>query len=457
MKSKNTTTDVILGEAIRDGQPGEVEIESRDLIDVLSGRKEENDSTCNDKSILEIIWDGIRQRCRRLDWLMLRLELDGNQGLRLFLIIAVAFMMLLATVWFGVFFIKDVILHETEFNINEQGAIVPKKSLGGEYALYLFNTSEVWANPGIQINKNDRIRISISGGFNSSIEDALDAAIDNTRPLYSWVFPDSLGRKPKNGPDWALKYCLSRGSEQQSGWLSKKKYFNFGTVMYTIQAESADITDHPLKVPSEEILSWTPERRFRRTNHSGYLYFAVNDLYFDQQNLRDMEIYYRIVPSDEKEAVNNDPFFLYKDNLGQLLVAVEIKRAITPFFWRWPEVFFRGFENSFCWMKESLCLLKAQCYLSNKSSSKLLSIGRWLSNQLVGLAYAILLIIGAIFLFFVFGALNLIMLGVWTVLLCAGVCLFMQTRHRIIQKYQQCSRKQKRSKKRILRNSATQA
>ena len=202
MKPGNKIIDKIVGEVIRDGQPGRIIVEGRDLLDVLSERPKNNSpqkepDQKKDTGFFKRVWEKIQKKCTWLKWVKVRLEAPGNRGLHFSLALAIAFMMLVVSVWYGIFFIKDVILYETEFTTNEQGAIVPKKPLGGEYVLYLFNTSDIWANPGIQVNKNDRIRISISGGFNSSVEEALDAAIENTKVKYDWVLPIKMGQKPE--------------------------------------------------------------------------------------------------------------------------------------------------------------------------------------------------------------------------------------------------------------------
>lgn len=428
MRAEDNITKKIVGEVIREGQPGKVTIDNRGFIDAFSeGRREHK---------LDLVHLGGQ-------WLRSRLKLNvpENQGLRFLLIVATLFMVLVATIWYGVFFINDVLLHETRFHINEQGTIIPNKPFGGEYAFFLFNTSEIWANPGIQVNKRDRIRLSISGGFNSSIEHVLDASVNNEAPKYAWVFPERMGKKSTGEPDWALKYCLSQGYQhRERSKLFKKHHFDFGTVMYTIQSESANIANHPLKVPQNELRAWAPGRRFQKAYSSGYLYFAVNDLVFDPDKPETIKGYYdefrrrankelqetqnpskinslirEIKESKEEEKIvsESDPFFLYKDNLGQLLVAVEIQRAL-PSFWRWPEGAFRAFENGYIWLKEGVDIMR-----SREVRCEILNTGK-------NLLCMILLALGALILFLAFGLANLGISLVWTTLLCVTICFIYQ-------------------------------
>lgn len=306
MKEEEKITQEIIDGAIRRSRPGRVTIEGKGLFESLSHR----------------------------------------QGLRMFLLVASLLLMLVLTVYYSVAYIKDVILFESDVHINQQGTFNPHKPLHCEYYQFVFNTSEVWANPGIQINEGDKMRICISGGFNSSVADVLDATRRNTDSLYKWESYSSSLPEIQEEDRWSLAYCLAQGKEDCA----------FGTILYTVMPESADIVKHPYNVPVDKIQRWDPGkltrtydkgRAFRACKQSGYLYFAVNDLLFDDN----MESYYeelrkRGVSEEkirtERTGVEQDPFFLYKDNLGQLLVSVEIQRHV-PNAWIKPLMAFRSF------------------------------------------------------------------------------------------------------------------
>ena len=464
MKRKEKITDKIVGEIVRKGSPGRVRLTDRGIVEDLY--ESSNDNSQQYKP-------GLLSRCWQflLKWTWLRkrvlwLNVSGNKALRFSLVACTAFFMLVVTVWYAVFFISDVILYETDFQINEQGTINPKKALNSEYAMFLFNTSEVWCNPGVQINKKDRIKISISGGFQSSIEHVLDAAKDNKKPTYVWVSP---GRSIANGAaniDTTVIYCLSRGDHlQERHWPYREHHFDYGTLMYTIQPESANIQDHPLGVQVGDIRAWTPHCGFRKANDTGYLYFSINDLFFGDKNDPGVsekinnyydpqlkQLYKKVADMcsvqecfDEKEAlweycawkkkemeaeissletektaVSDDPFFLFKDNLGQLLVAVEIQRY-DPSFWHWPEMSFRAFENKCCWFQDWLNCLRTK----NKFFQFILSpeIVRFLIKALAYIVF-----------FLLFGLENLGIFAVWTILFCISFCLICQL-YRTIRKW----------------------
>lgn len=358
MKSKDRLTDSIVESIIREKHPGKVVVEDTGLIEKLSSPQQSNKSR---NSFFKTLFE--------------------KESRRFFLIVSMFFVMLVLVVGYAFYYINDVILYESEFFINEQGSFNPKKSLDCDYALFLFNTSDVWANSGIQVNENDRIKINISGGFNTSIKNVIEAADSNRVLKYSWMHSDSLNiLKSKNGNDIKkLKYSLSRKEKEEEP-------FNFGTVFYTIQPESSDITSHPLKVKKEDLKKWTKDNNYHKVEKSGYLYFAVNDLVFDEldengnminnhrdyfnekqdsfdtkktkireelqaannDSLKKISLNYQlsflnqdnIEDQYDIEQIEKDPLFYYEDNLGQLLVAVEIQH-FKPFYWANPITVFR--------------------------------------------------------------------------------------------------------------------
>ena len=261
------------------------------------------------------------------------------------MIVLTALGLLAFIIRFSIDVINDVILYDTSYHINEQGTFNPKKSLNSEYALFLFNTAEVWANPGIQVHKGDKIRINISGGFNASVKEVINGAQNNTQPKFSWVYIGSenlFDKAPASEDVQSLKNCLSRSHTHKMYSNDSIIPDNYGTILYTIRPESSDIINHPLDMNTSEIKVWNTgdlkktydgDRSFHTVEESGYLYFAVNDLVFDDifDSLRNIQIsadstidsYYKN-NKEKANVVKKDHSYAYKDNLGQLLVSVEI-------------------------------------------------------------------------------------------------------------------------------------
>ena len=297
-----------------------------------------------------------------------------RRSFRFVMIVSTLFFVLVFTIHFGIVFIKDVILYDAELNVNEQGALNPRKSLSCEHAMYLFSPSEIWANTGVRINKGDRFRINISGGANTSIYDAIQAAQENLKPRFKLIRFDTLNEA---GPEPYLKYCLSKGASHESGKAGNQEY-RFGTIIYTIQSEDANVIHNPLSVPTNEMFSWTPgnvkrqhsgDRDFRKAEKSGFLYLSINDIVFDDYIDEDK----KVVDADEEineyisadyryfkdkmigdvdstqlirqldSILKNNHSKFYEDNTGQVLVSMEIIRHQPREFFN-PMMAYRDFE-----------------------------------------------------------------------------------------------------------------
>lgn len=260
-----------------------------------------------------------------------------SKRLRFLLVVSTAVVVFISIVYYASAFINDVILYKTEMHVNEQGALNPQKALNSEYALYLFNASEPWANTGVRINKGDKFRIIISGGTNTDITEILESAKNNTRPDFSWVFYDKW--EPFKGES-LLDLCLSKGVEVNG------EKVNFGSMLYTIQPEGANVVYSPQAVKTSDIYKWQPTKEnkaagFTRAKESGMIYLAVNDIVFSQRdsmNIDEQFKKYNLVARQEGQidTLSSSTISLlkdynslyYRDNIGQILVAVEIVRNI---------------------------------------------------------------------------------------------------------------------------------
>ena len=171
------------------------------------------------------------------------------KGFRFLAIAGVGLMMLTIVITYSIIFVNDVILFENQIHINDQGAFNPHKSMNCEYGLYLFNTADVWANSGIQVSKGDRIKVNVSGGFQSSVENIIRFADDNKELKYRWVYYNNEGGKEVDSADRsALPYCLFRygGKVDAHNRDYKELPMAFGAAMIGIFPESENLGGNPI-------------------------------------------------------------------------------------------------------------------------------------------------------------------------------------------------------------------
>lgn len=266
---------------------------------------------------------------------------------------------------FSLTYIKDILFFKSNLSVNRNGVFMPSKACGREYCLFLFNTSDLWANTGIYLNKGDKYKMSISGAFHSSAGHLnVDSDLNNPSPNVKWIggelrkdlherllqyktdtaqfnhnmalFNKTHGTifqflhktKPEvplsNIPQFErIKYCL-------------KKDTYIGAVLYRIAPEFM------LQDSANEILVWEPSigEKYTEVKSSGVLTMAINDIYFKtptELGQYAKAIKYRFGSAfdtikiiDKEKSKEDFKRMFYDDNLGQILVCLEIQH---PLFW----------------------------------------------------------------------------------------------------------------------------
>lgn len=198
------------------------------------------------------------------------------------------------------FYVHDVLLFENEVFMNQQGAFVPTQSCDREYAFFMFTSSDWWANTGVQVQKGDRVKILASGAFNSSVSDIVNRAKSNDTLKYSWVsaMPTKTARKDRN-----VKQCIYRGQDAY-----------FGSVLYQIQnslnKEISEADIKQLKIDNAE------KEHFEEIDRNGTLFFAVNDIYLSPSILRENAEKNRYFANGIKRLYNSDSLIIQKDRVA---------------------------------------------------------------------------------------------------------------------------------------------
>lgn len=263
-----------------------------------------------------------------------------------------------------IFFINDILLYPNNPTINKEGAIIPERSCNRQSVLFLFNSAERWANTGVQLQEGDEIKISYSGGFHSDVAGLKQAAKDNYRPKYEWI-----NFTTKSEPDTtALRKKLLYNKEDDA---------YFGSVLYTIAGEFGVQDDE------RESFRQIEKDKLIKIKRNGTLFLSVNDIYLrnsvieiyedenkqifkteiitkqELENKNDsISLYY--IKNDStvyvsgikfREYFQNDSIrdIFFNDNLGAILVLIDINRKVS--FLNWRTSWYRFTENTInaCW------------------------------------------------------------------------------------------------------------
>ena len=359
-------TDHIVSEIIRKGDPCDIVIEEENLIKKLVSDDEPVD----------------RIKIRNREFFVLPFQ----KGFRLLLIIATLVASAAFVLHYSFIYLKDVLMGKNELYVNSAGAFTPKKTIGREYGIYLFNTSELWADSGIRIAKGDYVRISHSGAFHSSFADLLDGTRDNIpTPEIDWIgkedYKDStirivdVEKQAKKDeaclynsyfqPDTIIipgrklkpRHKTIKKTQDRPG-IGQKDSVHLGDILFAIAPEY--VSDDPIdQLKYAHVWSQNDVETSFEAEQTGILRFAVNDIYFKSEtelkeypqkvdSLRSGKKFdpERILTTARKDTTNIKDFrkIFYIDNVGQILVCVEIQHPLKHGFWN-PMTAYRYLEN----------------------------------------------------------------------------------------------------------------
>ena len=274
---------------------------------------------------------------------------DGNSKIFNFSMLIFAIIVgLVFVINSSVYFIKDVLNSRNDCKITPEGAIVAYMDGDKEFYLFLFNVSEPWTNTGIQLLKGDKMRMRLSGGFFGDALGLYEAVQWNFKPYYDWVSMNDNGTTDHKKD--SLLIC---------------KEVNFGDLIYRIGNE--ENTDAPIRYLNKNRNDCF--NYYDDVQENGYLLLSINEDKQDERNTQwswpqdsdsiksyfeekysEYYDYHKKMIGDSKGAFdkfihsawnNNDN---YKDNIGQILVAVEVQRKLDNVQWR--KIWYRDVENN---------------------------------------------------------------------------------------------------------------
>ena len=282
------------------------------------------------------------------------------KGMRLVMVIASLIIAATFLLSYSFVYLKDVVFFRNEISTNNVGALNPKKSLGREYGIFLFNPADLWADSGIRLNKKDRFRISVSGAFHSSFKNLVDDADSNVaRPEIRWIGQQARTRSSSVAPQdnkkvWGIYQrhiypVLPKDLRKRNG---EDPYF--GALLYTVAPEYT--LDNPLDTNyTRHVRVWKEKdaTSFSKVESPGVLRLAVNDIFFEDgialKDYASQTDSTRFIKDDFRPSVIKDSehfhTMFYDDNVGQLLICVEVQH---PLRWGWlnPIGAYRDFENT---------------------------------------------------------------------------------------------------------------
>ena len=224
----------------------------------------------------------------------------------------------------------------------------------------MFNASEPWTNTGIQLLKGDKMRMRVSGGFFSDALGLYEAAQWNFKPYYEWI---SMSNNDATNHKFVWPFVNNKeniNNKKDSRLICEET--EFGDLIYRIGNEEYD--DDKIHYLNKNRSNF--RYYFDEIQESGYLLLSINEVKqdatlgsgpqnydsimfsFKEKNTKYYN-YHKEMIGDEKAfgefihsawSINDN----YKDNIGQILVAVEIQRKLDNVQWR--KIWYRYVENN---------------------------------------------------------------------------------------------------------------
>ncbi|MBO4561006.1 MAG: hypothetical protein J5705_03430 [Bacteroidaceae bacterium] len=151
------------------------------------------------------------------------------------------------------------------------------KSEKGEVSYWLFNTASLWANSGIPVERGDIITIRSSGKYHSAIHHLYDATKYNTVLKEDWIGSEGLPDNPND----------NSGDHERSKFRIFPGLPSGALVMQVANNKPFD-TPKDKDANPDNFYYIGKESQHIYINNPGTLYFAVNDIVLNENNILDM-------------------------------------------------------------------------------------------------------------------------------------------------------------------------
>ncbi len=165
---------------------------------------------------------------------------------------------------------------------NQYGVVInsePEKQV----CYFLLNSSQLWAETGIQVEEGDLVSVYASGSINTGIHHVVKAANENRTPEFGWSGPGGLNTRvlfqEKPADHISLKYLVQPSANQ--GELLMMVANGNGYNEYTDTTKSHTYFKN-------DIITIGEGKAKVRINKNGLLHFCVNEVYLSKKNIIDL-------------------------------------------------------------------------------------------------------------------------------------------------------------------------
>jgi len=174
--------------------------------------------------------------------------------------------------------------------MNQYGAVttITKDT---ETTYWLFNSAELWANSGIEVNAGDRLTIRASGLNHSAIHHLASTAMENRRQAGNLQWSDANGRE--QAPEWNNQRMYFPIMRTKAPGMVLMQVFPHDSINDpTNQKRQKDIRnkyfDGQNSASDGRLYAIGKERNEILIHKSGVLHFAINDVVLTDANIESL-------------------------------------------------------------------------------------------------------------------------------------------------------------------------
>lgn len=215
--------------------------------------------------------------------------IQSSMGINLVILIATLIMAVIAFVLVVHFILKEVVLPDNSCKVNHHGVVTFDQGCMEEQHFFLLNAATFWTNTGIAVSEGDKVFITASGSMYSDVDDMVEAAENNKKPLYSRS--DFYKQYEKKDED--AEYCIYGRFFKDTMDVQNKPVF--GSLLYQICDEVNEPipynnSQNPTAVKQINFAKnknsiFNDKRYHFKADKSGILYFSFNDILLDDSML----------------------------------------------------------------------------------------------------------------------------------------------------------------------------
>lgn len=199
-----------------------------------------------------------------------------------------------------------------EINTNLYGATTLKNE-EKDVTYWLFNTAELWANSGIEVQENDIVTIRTSGSWHTAINRLVEDCESNNLPVEAWIGSDG-GLKGSPNDEFRSEFRISPKDINGILLMGVFPEKSQNTRSMNFKDSESGYSGNFIEAIDSMAYDMYPigrERANIRILSKGILHFTVNDVVLTRRNIRRMYMEYverlpkGLLDESDRSAIKN--------------------------------------------------------------------------------------------------------------------------------------------------------